>query len=148
MSYAEVTASNTLPLSQQPKPDPALLTTPEDVGLNVNTTRGSTHGHSSAKRHEYEKKAHKHVEDAEEEGIYLWNVAKQYLLRPGVAGGLVGIVNLGLLGGASRAFYTQPELRNNTRVISTTIAAALGLIAVEGTLEKTRMAASPLTVRE
>lgn len=42
------------------------------------------------------------------------------------------IVNVGLLASASHAFYTQPELRRNTTVISSTVGAALGLLAIEG----------------
>jgi hypothetical protein len=121
--YSEVAAKNAPPPSQQPHADPALLTTSDDIKINKSVP---------AKRQEYEKKAHKHVQEAEEEGIYLWEVTKQYLLRPGVAGGLVGIVNVGLLAGATRAFYTQPDLRRNTTVISSTAAAALGLLAIEG----------------
>jgi hypothetical protein len=72
------------------------------------------------------------VHEAEEEGFYLWQVAKRYLLRPGVAGGLVGLVNIGLLASVSRSFYTQPHLRRDTRAISSTIAGAFAILALEG----------------
>lgn len=37
------------------------------------------------------KRANKRLEEVEAEGLYLWEVTKHYLLRPGVAGGLVGL---------------------------------------------------------
>lgn len=37
------------------------------------------------------KRANKRLEEVEAEGLYLWEVTKYYLLRPGVAGGLVGL---------------------------------------------------------
>lgn len=37
------------------------------------------------------KRANKRLEEVEAEGLYLWEVTKRYLLRPGVAGGLVGL---------------------------------------------------------
>jgi len=70
--------------------------------------------------------------EVEAEGIYLWEVAKHYLFRPGVAGGLLGIVNVGLLAGTGRAFYTQPELRRDRTVVSSTIAAAFAILSLEG----------------
>jgi hypothetical protein len=36
-------------------------------------------------------KAKKYAHEAEDEGHHLWDVAKQHLLRPGVAGGLLGV---------------------------------------------------------
>lgn len=39
----------------------------------------------------YKEKAKHELDRAEEEGEHLWDVAKEQLLRPGVAGGLVGL---------------------------------------------------------
>jgi hypothetical protein len=94
------------------------------------------------------KKVNKRLQEAEAEGIYLWEATKHYLLRPGVAGGLVGLsrlpshflysiaevvqVNLGLLAGTSRAFYTQPHLRRDRTALSSAVAATIALISVEG----------------
>lgn len=36
-------------------------------------------------------KAKKYAHEIEDESFHLWNVAKQQLLRPGVAGGLLGV---------------------------------------------------------
>ncbi|KIY74298.1 hypothetical protein CYLTODRAFT_416144 [Cylindrobasidium torrendii FP15055 ss-10] len=56
----------------------------------------------------------------------------KFLLRPGVAGGLVGIVNLGLFAGAARAFYADPALRRNPKALSATAAATFALLGLEG----------------
>jgi hypothetical protein len=62
----------------------------------------------------------------------MWGTLKEYVLRPSVAGGLVGLVNVGLLSGIGRAFYIYPEYRRSPSVVSSTIAAALFLLAAEG----------------
>ncbi|KAF9264204.1 hypothetical protein L218DRAFT_926526 [Marasmius fiardii PR-910] len=150
MSYADVASSN-LP-ANQPHPDPALLTTESPTTSNVVddtskinvvhpvfrenpatvTSETRPPPDSERERESAKAKARRHLHDAEEEGFHLWQVAKRYLLRPGVAGGLVGLVNIGLLASASRAFYTQPHLRRDTRAISSTIAGAFAILTAEG----------------
>ncbi|KAK1229174.1 hypothetical protein PQX77_007746 [Marasmius sp. AFHP31] len=150
MSYAAVASSNLPP--NQPQPDPALLNTERPQSDNVAddtskvnvvhpsfkenpatvTSETRPPPDSERERERVKAKARKHIRDAEEEGMYLWQITKRYLLRPGVAGGLMGIVNLGLLAGASRAFYTQPHLRRDAKVLSGTIAGALALLSLEG----------------
>jgi hypothetical protein len=95
------------------------------------------------------KKAQKRLEEAEEEGLQLWHTAKQYILRPGVAGGLIGIgalivrinpvwcthvqpVNIGLLASVGRTFYVEPSLRRDAKAIGATIAGTLAVLSVEG----------------
>jgi hypothetical protein len=41
-------------------------------------------------------------------------------------------VNIGLLAGASRAFYINPRYRHDTTAISSTIAATIALLSAEG----------------
>ena len=36
-------------------------------------------------------RAHSALEEAEEDNVALWELTKEYLLRPGIAGGLMGI---------------------------------------------------------
>lgn len=132
MSYAAVAAENAPPLSQQPRPDPALLTTESpshsavsDDAVKVNVVAhdfkthpatvtstssvpfeptpvpisGGVPAHTGPLESPEERpkgqraanKAKKYVHDAEEEGSHLWHVAKHHLLRPGVAGGLMGV---------------------------------------------------------
>lgn len=45
----------------------------------------------SAKRRARKEKAREGLEEAEEKGLELWEKTKSYLLRPGVAGGLLGV---------------------------------------------------------
>ncbi|KAF7376047.1 Phospholipid-transporting ATPase [Mycena sanguinolenta] len=132
MSYAQVTAHNAAPLSQQPHPDPALLNTDPPTSspyidptkkINVVPMNSNPNSHRPRSRR---------YEEAKAEGDYLWESAKHYLFRPGVAGGLIGLVNIGLLAGAARAFYVNPHYRRNTQVISATAAATLALLGVEG----------------
>ncbi|KAK0455107.1 hypothetical protein EV421DRAFT_1761335 [Armillaria borealis] len=78
------------------------------------------------------KRSNRHLREVKQEGYYLWDVAKDYLLRPGVAGGIIGIVNVGILAGAARSFYTQPHLRRDTKAISAAVAASIALLSVEG----------------
>lgn len=121
MSYAQVAAHNAPPRSEQPRPDPALLNTeppshsniaddmakvsmvapgfkdhpetvtstsipyespPRPVSGGVPPFPGSSNNNSKAKRN---------LRDAEDEAAGLWNAAKRQLLRPGVAGGLLGV---------------------------------------------------------
>ncbi|KIY49374.1 hypothetical protein FISHEDRAFT_58279 [Fistulina hepatica ATCC 64428] len=148
MSYAEVTALHLPP--NQAVPDPALFNTgeapappatddnaqvkfvsPESHESSQNVTSshdtpedGSNNGKNSSKRDRRM--------EIKQESCRLWQIAETYLLRPGVAGGLIGLVNLGLLAGATRAFIVNPHYRRDARIIGTTAAAALGLTAAEG----------------
>ncbi|KAJ7502719.1 hypothetical protein B0H11DRAFT_1986098 [Mycena galericulata] len=131
MSYASVAGTNAPPPSEQPKPDPALLnTTPPtsseyiDGTKKVNVVPMPTH--NSPRR------PHRRLDETKAEGVYIWDSAKHILFRPGVAGGLIGLVNIGLLAGAARAFYVQPHYRRDTTAISSTVAATLAILGVEG----------------
>ncbi len=106
MSYAS--AARNAPNTPSPKPDPNLLNTQQspvsyaaDDGAKVNVVP------SDFKRHPVtftsanapppdsspsgKKKPNRHLQEVQAEGVYLWQLAKHYLFRPGVAGGLVGI---------------------------------------------------------
>jgi hypothetical protein len=84
------------------KEHPATLTSEADVIDQYPPppppTVGSTHKTSSAKdtakskARQVEREAREVAHKAEEEGLCLWDQLKDYVLRPGVAGGLVGIV--------------------------------------------------------
>ncbi|KAJ3788644.1 hypothetical protein GGU11DRAFT_818618 [Lentinula aff. detonsa] len=147
MSYASVAGSNLPP--SQPRPDPALLNTEipaasivADDTSKVNVVHPDFKAHPATVYSENrpppddapsrKKYSNRRLREAEAEGLYLWQIAKHYLFRPGVAGGLIGIINIGLLAGASRAFYTQPHLRSDRKVIATTAAATLAILGVEG----------------
>ncbi|KAG5643611.1 hypothetical protein DXG03_000619 [Asterophora parasitica] len=143
MSYASVAAANAPPPSEQPQPDPALLnTTPPtasdvaDDNAKVKLVAPINHDDDEDEDDEDERpknsRSHRRFKEVEAEGAYIWEITKRCLFRPGVAGGLVGIVNLGLLAGVGRAFYTQPHLRRDRALISSTVAAAVALLSAEG----------------
>jgi hypothetical protein len=107
-TYASVAASNAPPPSEQPKPDPALLnTSPDSDTAKVNTvkntydTRASQADHleldpedsfpSPESRFSRPSKGSKRLQEAEVEGLYLWETAKHYLIRPGVGCGILGL---------------------------------------------------------
>lgn len=100
-------------LFSQPRPDPALLTTEPPSANNIaddaakvnivssdfrsnpatETSVNAPAGHATGTpvSHNARGKAKRYLHEAEKEGFYVWEVAKQYLLRPGVAGGLLGL---------------------------------------------------------
>ena len=61
------------------------LTSPSDEEIHHDIGKGKKKA-----RHAKEK-AHAQLERAEDEGLHLYAVAKEYILRPGVAGGLIGV---------------------------------------------------------
>ncbi|TFK54398.1 hypothetical protein OE88DRAFT_1733065 [Heliocybe sulcata] len=156
MSYASVAAQHLPP--NEPKPDPALLNT-ESVSadaiaddtskVNVVPSDFKQHPHTVTSETEIivdseepappvprkdkaKDKAKKRLHQAEVEGVYLWEVAKEYLFRPGVAGGLLGVVNVGLISGVGYLYYTKPHLRRDTKVLSSTVAGAVALLGLQG----------------
>jgi hypothetical protein len=111
MSFATVAAENAPPVSQQPRPDPALLNTTSpthsnivDDTLKVNVVGPDFKEHPRTTTSEAPK-----VDDFNEdyqvpaspngnrskkgleESRNIWEVTKYYLFRPAVAGGLIGI---------------------------------------------------------
>ncbi|KAF8844264.1 hypothetical protein BDN67DRAFT_963000 [Paxillus ammoniavirescens] len=156
-SYAKVAAHNAPSPSRQPHPSPALLTTDEkpatvsevDDAAKVGVISGdfrdgsTTYASETVVRDESEvdltspgEKARggrsRRLQEAALEVNYLWQLTKQCLLRPGVAGGLVGLVNVGLLSGAGYALYTKPHLRGDKTAISSAVGGALLLLGAEG----------------
>jgi len=99
--------------------------------LDSYRSRGPGTGTSGRSRKE---KAKEELGKAEAEGHHLYELAKQQILRPGVAGGLLGVLNLGLLTSASYHLYTRPELRSDARVLGGTVAGALVILGAEGLL--------------
>ena len=177
MSYASATSRN-VP-ADQPIPDPALLNTTKStasgvaddtakVGIvspnfkeNPATTTStyqppqydeeesdpSPHRRNAAKN---KAKAKRVARDAEKEAIHWSAVLKEIVLRPPVAGGLVGVgeflplppdgtlanstplVNLGLAGYAGYKFYSEPHLRHDHTFVTSTIASTAVILGLEG----------------
>lgn len=157
MSYASVAAHDAPPPSEQPRPNPALLTTERssasnviDDTLKVNVVSSDFKENPATYTSEryvpedidddlvdpgrkaVKGKRNRRFQEAQAEGIYLWEVTKHYLFRPGVAGGFIGLVNIGLLSTVGYEFYTKPGLRQNFTAISSAAAGVLLLIGTEG----------------
>ncbi|THH05341.1 hypothetical protein EW145_g4869 [Phellinidium pouzarii] len=163
MSYANVTAHNAPPPSQQPKPNAALLTTQSDqpavagvaddaakVNIVPNNFKrdpatvtsesdpiidfSSSEGddenvNGSEKR---KRRVRRGLHEAEDEAEGIWEYAKEQLLRPGVAGGLIGVVNVGIISYAGYALYSTPTLWRDARVLCTGALSILALFGLEG----------------
>ena len=175
MSYASVTSRNAP--ADQPLPDPALLNTTKSTASGVadDTTKvgvvspnfkqnpATTTSTYQPPRYDEESdssphprtaktkaKAKKLARDTEKEAIHWSAVAKELVLRPPVAGGLVGVgkffsqlpdetsanavglVNLGLIGYAGYKFYNEPHLRRDHMFVTSTIAGAVAVLGLEG----------------
>jgi hypothetical protein len=98
MSYAQAAAH--APNTPDPRPDPALLVTPEETLVSdgpagkvhlVPNAEQPTHSHGHHYRKDAKDRFNKYEKRAEEEGNYLWELTRYYVFRPGVAGGLMGI---------------------------------------------------------
>lgn len=107
MSYADVAAQNTT--GSQPIPDPALFTTETaepspvvDDAAKVNVVPSSFKEQPATKTSEIRQElderenaarraSHQGRRKDTQEGVYLWELTKRYLARPGVAGGLIGV---------------------------------------------------------
>ncbi|KAG2150613.1 hypothetical protein DEU56DRAFT_851327 [Suillus clintonianus] len=156
-SYASIAARDAPPTSEQPRPDPALLTTEHSSASNVIDDTSKVNIVSSDFKDKLatrtsetyvpkdidddlidpgrkvgKSKGNRRLQEARAEGTYLWEVTKHILFRPGVAGGLIGLVNIGLLSSVGYVFYTKPSLRRNFTSIGSAAAGALLLIGTEG----------------
>ncbi|KAF8332716.1 uncharacterized protein EI90DRAFT_3145387 [Cantharellus anzutake] len=164
MSYASVVAAGAPPLSAQPHPDTALLNTeqgetqlssadskitvaPADFKKNPRSadtdirdeldvaSEDIEEGEDTSRPSKGEsRKDHTNCKKAGEECRELWEKAKGYLLRPTVAGGLLGVVNVGLLGSIGHSLYTVPAHRSSPRFLSLAAITTLGLFGIEGAL--------------
>jgi len=158
MSYAAVAGHNVPPTSQQPQPDPALLNrqspttdivdetakvnvAPPDFKRNPHTITSETSvapqyspTSTDSSEHSRKGKIKKQLHKAEEEGSHLWSRLERQLLRPGVAGGLIGIANVGLIASAGYAFYSKPHYRTDSKIISSAVGVALLILGSEGIL--------------
>ncbi|PIL36066.1 hypothetical protein GSI_01726 [Ganoderma sinense ZZ0214-1] len=135
--------------AERPQPDPALLNTDPPTADNIAddaakvnivspdfkqdpATETSTQDVPSGAPIPSGGRRRRYIDEVEREGFYVGNLAKQYLLHPGVAGGLIGLINLGLVSGAAYKFYNDPHLRRDTRAIVSAVAGALTLLSAEG----------------
>lgn len=131
MSYASVTARNAAPIDDQPHPDQGLLNTipPHHSGIaddaakvNIVAPDFKEHPHTLTSEAEilvddvssdleaepHKSRRHKKHHNAEPDAFaHAVDVFKHYLIRPGVAGGLIG---LGMI------FHSAPKQRANCNI--------------------------------
>jgi len=70
---------------------------------------------------------------AKKEGAALYRQTKEIVLRPGVFGGILGAINVGIIGGVSYAAYTYwHEPKWDRRIVSAVSVTLLGVFAGEG----------------
>lgn len=81
---------------------------------------------------EYAKKAKKELHEAESKLGPYWEKTKDVVLRPGTLGGLMGVVNVGLLGTLGYFAYTRKDQPWDRRVVGAAVAGTLALFGAEG----------------
>lgn len=141
----------------QPQPNPNLLNTEPPTAPNfiddtakVNVVDPSYKAHPATvtslnrpptdeerdreNRKAYKGRVKRDFDAAERRGLSLWENMKDKLLRPGVAGGLLGVVNIGLLGTLGYKLYTEPHLRSDRRLLGWSATGALVVLGAEGFL--------------
>ncbi|KAG8935404.1 hypothetical protein FRC01_000010 [Tulasnella sp. 417] len=133
-SYKDHPETETSALNHSLAPEPA----PQPRhSSNAHGHSSHAHGHSPFSQSERERRSKeikKKFEEAEEEGLELWAEVKERMLRPGTLGGLIGIVNVGLIGAAGYELYNKPHLRSDTRALATAGISGLILLGAEGYL--------------
>jgi len=156
MSYASVASRNMPP--NQPTPDPALLntvpgtaSTVADDSAKVNVVSSDFRDNPATTTSTFVPpnqplfedpapqkssdgtKYHAHRHHHTHKPPTKWfSVIQEVVLRPTVAGGLIGVVNLGIIGYTGYAFYTEAQIRRNPRVLSASIAGSVALLGLEG----------------
>lgn len=61
-----------------------------------------------------------------------WEKTKDVVLRPGTLGGLMGVVNVGILGTLGYYAYTRRDQRWDQRIVGGAVAGTLALFGAEG----------------
>jgi len=103
------------------------------MSSSIPTDDAAVHDHQRARSHldHRKEKDKKHVRDTEHEGAAIWDDVLERVLRPSTLGGLVGLVNVGLIGAFGYQLYTKPSLRSDTRALTTAGVTALVLLGGE-----------------
>ncbi|WWC65052.1 uncharacterized protein I303_107666 [Kwoniella dejecticola CBS 10117] len=83
---------------------------------------------------EYSKKAQDELHKAESALGPYWDQTKDVVLRPGTLGGLLGVVNVGILGTAGYFAYTRRDQPWDRRLVGGVVAGIATLFAGEGYL--------------
>ncbi|KAI6122593.1 hypothetical protein EV401DRAFT_1330479 [Pisolithus croceorrhizus] len=131
-TYASVAAQNAPPPSDQPHPDPSLLTTesenPDPVpDLKTKVAIVPTDFKEGGRR------GGRRSRETAAEGTYLWRRMKHFLFQPEVAGGLVGLLNTAVIGTVAYYGYRNwDKPRWNRQVVASVSVGLLALWGAEG----------------
>jgi ElaB/YqjD/DUF883 family membrane-anchored ribosome-binding protein len=104
--------------------------TADEAGKKINRAANE----AEKKARELKKRAKAELDEAETAAAAAWAKTKDVVLRPGTLGGLMGIVNVGLLGGMGYWAYQNRNVPWDRRNVSAAVAGTLALFGVEGFL--------------
>ncbi|EIW69814.1 hypothetical protein TREMEDRAFT_30239 [Tremella mesenterica DSM 1558] len=127
MSYASV-ASHNIPQGSMPQPDQNLA----DGHFAGETTASFTADDKKKSVRDGINKAEKEFDEVENKLAPYWEKTKDVVLRPGTLGGLMGVVNVGLLGTLGYFAYTRKDQPWDRRIIGGAVAGTLALFGAEG----------------
>lgn len=132
-------------------PPPPPITVPGPAPVHITPSKKEK---AKGKFEKAEGKAKEALNEAEEEGLYYYHKVKDVVLRPHVAGGLIGvgtyyitsilgarvliiirpIVNLGLIAAGGYLLYTEPRYRRDARALGAAAVGSLAIFGAEGAL--------------
>jgi len=81
---------------------------------------------------EFSKKAKKEIQEVESQLGPYWEKTKDIVLRPGTLGGLMGVVNVGVIGTLGYYAYTRQHQPWDRRIVGSAVAGTLALFGAEG----------------
>jgi len=81
---------------------------------------------------EFSKKAKKEFQEVESQLGPYWEKTKDIVLRPGTLGGLMGVVNVGILSTLGYYAYTRQHQPWDRRIVGSAVAGTLALFGAEG----------------
>ncbi|BEI81427.1 hypothetical protein CcaverHIS002_0205870 [Cutaneotrichosporon cavernicola] len=104
--------------------------TVDEAGKKINRAADA----AEKKARELKKRANAELDEAETAMAAAWAKTKDVVLRPGTLGGLMGVVNVGLLGGMGYWAYKNRNIPWDRRNVTAAVAGTLALFGVEGFL--------------
>ncbi|GMK54643.1 hypothetical protein CspeluHIS016_0112290 [Cutaneotrichosporon spelunceum] len=105
----------------------------DEAGKKVNRAADA----AEKKARELKKRAKEELDEAETAATAAWAKAKDVLLRPGTLGGLMGVVNVGLLGSMTYWAVKNRDVKWDRRNVSAAIVGTLALFGVEAYITDT-----------
>lgn len=140
MSYADAAASH-IPTGEMPEPSQDLR---DGVGAGpdpdqykedqarVEKDVKDAANKAEKKGREYAKKARHELDEAETTAAAYWEKTKEVILRPSTLGGLMGVVNVGLLGGLGLIAYQNKDRPWDQRYVAGAVGGTLALFGMQG----------------